>query len=241
MTTGAEPLREGSTGRPGESRTPRAFAPEPFIARAASWASLAASFVLSASTWVAVALLAGFARWAAPFMPLVVDGYIVTALTLWLSPVSAKIAGTAKRHTYGAALVGVLVQSAYHAFIVWDATGSHWRTTVAAAVGALPPLFAALAVHMRALIRRETRKPEVAPAPLPPLPAPESLPATVPATAAELFAGNLPAAPVSPAPGGRRAAIERLRRDHPGITKGEVAARLGCSERTVYNAWRQPW
>ncbi len=142
---------------------------EPRLAAAASWAVLAASFGLSAATWIALARLAGFdnrvvlagvvAVSMAWLMPIAVDGYIVVALVLWMAPVPAKVAAFAKRNTYGAALVGVAAQSAYHALTVLAATGVVWRCVLAAVVGALPPGVAALAVHMRALIRRETGQP----------------------------------------------------------------------------------
>jgi hypothetical protein len=135
---------------------------EPRLAAAASWAVLAASFGLSASTWIALADLAGFTDrigWfrLAWLMPVAVDGYVVVALVLWMAPVPAAVAKFARANTYAAASIGVAAQSAFHAFLIHDQTGSWWRTTLAALVGALPPAGAALSVHMRALIRRESR------------------------------------------------------------------------------------
>ena len=52
--------------------------------------------------------------------------------------------------------IGIAAQSAYHALLTWSLTSSAWRTVLAALVGSLPPAFAGLAVHMRALIRRES-------------------------------------------------------------------------------------
>ncbi|WP_203704411.1 hypothetical protein [Asanoa iriomotensis] len=130
----------------------------------ASWAVLAASFGLSATTWVALAELAGFTATLsiadlvlrlAWLMPVAVDGYVVVALVLWMSPVPPKVAAFAKKNTYGAAGIGIAAQSAYHLLHTASTTDQLWRVVLAAIVGALPPAVAALAVHMRALIRRE--------------------------------------------------------------------------------------
>lgn len=137
------------------------------LASFASWVVLFASFGLSAATWIALADLAGFHRSAPlPFtgvraqltwlMPIAVDGYVVVALMLWMSPVPAKVAAFAKKNTYAAATVGVIAQSAFHCASVASATNSTWRAVMAAVVGAIPPAGAALSVHMRALIRRES-------------------------------------------------------------------------------------
>jgi hypothetical protein len=140
---------------------------EPRLAAIASWAVLVASFALSASTWIAMAVLAGFTDTATLpvigvtlhvswLMPVAVDGYVVVALVLWMSPVPVSVAGFAKKNTYGAAGIGIVAQSAYHLLFTLSATDQIWRVALAAIVGALPPAVAALAVHMRALIRRET-------------------------------------------------------------------------------------
>lgn len=139
-----------------------ARAGEPRLSALASWAVLAASFGLSASTWIALADLAGFTDTVAGFrlawlMPVAVDGYVVVALVLWMSPVPAAVARFARANTYAAASIGVTAQSAFHAFEIHDETGIWWRTLLAAVVGALPPAGAALSVHMRALIKRESR------------------------------------------------------------------------------------
>jgi hypothetical protein len=140
---------------------------EPRLAAVASWAVLTASFGLSASTWIALAKLAGFTATLsvshlgitlsmAWLMPVAVDGYVVVALVLWMAPVPAKVAEFAKHNTYGAASIGIAAQSAYHLLFTLSTTGSAWRVVMAAVVGALPPAVAGLAVHMRALIRRES-------------------------------------------------------------------------------------
>jgi len=137
---------------------------EPRLASIASWAVLVASFGLSASTWIALAILAGFTAEVtvdgftarlAWLMPIAVAGYVVVALVLWMSPVPNKVTTFAKKNTYMAAGIGIVAQSAYHALLAWSSTGVIWRTVLAALVGALPPAVAGLAVHMRALIRRE--------------------------------------------------------------------------------------
>lgn len=134
---------------------------EPRLASVASWAVLAASFGLSAATWIALAELAGFTGHLSGFrlawlMPVAVDGYVVTALVLWMSPVPAKVAAFAKTNTYAAALIGVAAQSAFHCLTVYAASHELWQASLAAVVGAIPPAGAALTVHMRALIRRES-------------------------------------------------------------------------------------
>jgi hypothetical protein len=162
---------------------------EPRLASVASWAVLAASFGLSATTWVALAELAGFtARLTvadvtlrlAWLMPVAVDGYVVVALVLWMAPVPPRVAAFAKRNTYGAAGIGIAAQSAYHLLHTASITTELWRVVLAAIVGALPPAVAALAVHMRALIRREsgtTATPDTTPVPVPsPTMAPDNPP-----------------------------------------------------------------
>lgn len=140
---------------------------EPRLGAIASWAVLGASFGLSAATWVALAELAGFTQtWTLPeqsitlalawLMPVAVDGYVIVALVLWMAPVPEKVAQFAKWNTYGAASIGIVAQSAYHLLDTLSATNEAWRVVLAAVVGALPPTVAGLAVHMRALIRRES-------------------------------------------------------------------------------------
>jgi hypothetical protein len=138
---------------------------EPRLAAVGSWAVLGAAFGLSASTWIALARLAGLTGRSgigsatvdlAWLMPVAVDGHLVVSLVLWLAPVAERVRHFAKVNTYGAAGVGIVAQSAYH--LAMTATGvgvPGWRTAMAAAVGALPPTVAALAVHMRALLRHE--------------------------------------------------------------------------------------
>ncbi len=198
---------------------------EPFLAAVASWAVLIASFALSASTWIAMAVLAGFTGGLhVPFtgvtlhvswlMPVAVDGYVVVALVLWMSPVPATVAAFAKKNTYGAAGIGIAAQSAYHLLITQSETHQSWRVALAAIVGALPPAVAAVAVHMRALIRRETDRTPVTASGTPtatalsvsaPAPTPITVPApTVPALATPSITAPQPAdtpkPPQEPAP-----------------------------------------
>lgn len=163
---------------------------EPRLASIVTWAVLVGSFGLSASTWIALAELAGFdGKWSvgdltvklAWLMPTVVDGYLVVALVLWMSPVPPHIAAFARKNTYGSAAIGIMAQSAYHSLLTWSATGLLWRAVMAALVGALPPLFAGLAVHMRALIIRGRNQtaPVVAEVPVAQVkPAPPQVPPT---------------------------------------------------------------
>jgi hypothetical protein len=206
---------------------------EPRLASVASWAVLGASFALSASTWIAMAVLAGFTGSAhLPFtdvslhvswlMPVAVDGYVVVALVLWMSPVPASVAGFAKKNTYGAAGIGIVAQSAYHLLATQSETSELWRVALAAIVGALPPAVAALAVHMRALIRRETST-TVLPAtvstvPARPAPAPSTPPAStaIPAVAAPDKPSTDPTPHTRPEP----AAVREV------PTPADVAARI---------------
>jgi hypothetical protein len=141
------PIRTRSTG-------------EPRLASVASWAVLVASFGLSASTWIALARLAGFTDTLtvpvlditlamAWLMPIAVDGYVVVARVLWMAPVPAKVAAFARKNTYGAAGIGIAAQSAYHLLFTLSTTDEAWRVVLAAIVGALAPAVAGLAVHMR--------------------------------------------------------------------------------------------
>jgi hypothetical protein len=138
---------------------------EPRLASFASWLVLVASFGLSASTWIALGVLAGFTATLsvvdvtlrlAWLMPVAVDGYVVTALVLWMAPVPAKVAAFARKNTYLAAGIGIIAQSAYHLLSTMSTNGQLWRVVMAAVVGALPPALSAGAVHMRSLVRRES-------------------------------------------------------------------------------------
>ncbi|MDR7273609.1 hypothetical protein [Catenuloplanes atrovinosus] len=140
---------------------------EPRLALYASWAVLAASFGLSASSWIALARVAGFndeltipgagvTLASAWLMPVAADGYVVVALVLWMAPVPERVAAFARWNTYAAAGVGIVAQSAYHFLSTLSTNQEAWRVGLAAFVGALPPIFAGLAVHMRALLRRES-------------------------------------------------------------------------------------
>ncbi|MFI6079297.1 hypothetical protein ACIA5C_48135 [Actinoplanes sp. NPDC051343] len=226
---------------------------EPRLASIASWAVLAASFALSASTWIAMAVLAGFTSAAtlpvigvtlkvAWLMPVAIDGYVVVALVLWMSNVPATVAEFAKKNTYGAAGIGVAAQSAYHLLMTQSETNQSWRVVLAAVVGALPPAVAALAVHMRALIRRETDRTTVAsgttPATKPTVPAPAATPITV-------AVSTLPTVPApsitAPRPADPRPTEEPTTtpepvpgtRTEPVPTPAEVAARVTPSPTSI--------
>jgi len=138
---------------------------EPKLASFASWLVLIASFGLSASTWIALGVLAGFTGQLgflrlAWLLPLAVDGYLVVALVVWMSDVPQRVARFARTNTYVAATIGVAAQAAFHALTIWTGSGTLWRAGLAAIVGALPPGVAALAVHLRALLRRENGREE---------------------------------------------------------------------------------
>jgi hypothetical protein len=178
---------------------------EPRLASFASWAVLTASFGLSASTWIALAALAGFTSQVTVFgvtarlawlMPISVDGYVIVALVLWMSPVPTVVTAFAKKNTYMAASIGIVAQSAYHALLTWSTTETMWRTVLAALVGSLPPAVAGLAVHMRALIRRHGNAIPAAGTPTTPVvatvPDPQPMPAAVP--------NPIPTPIVAPAP-----------------------------------------
>ena len=134
----------------------------PRLAALVSWLVLGASFGLSAATWIALARLAGLTGHLplgadlAWLMPVAIDGYVVVALLLWMAPVPATVARFARTNTYAAASLGVAAQSAYHGLTILAETHVVWRAVLAAVVGAAPPAVAALAVHMRALLVRET-------------------------------------------------------------------------------------
>src|SRR4051794_14892267 len=111
---------------------------EPRLASIASWAVLTASFGLSATTWIALARLAGFTATVsipafgvvlamAWLMPIAVDGYVVVALVLWMAPVPTKVTRFARRNTYGAAGIGIAAQSAYHLLFTLSTTNQLWR------------------------------------------------------------------------------------------------------------------
>lgn len=146
---------------------------EPVLSLVGSWAVLGASFALSADTWIALAEIAGFTRKIhfpeftfamAWLMPICVDGYVLVALTLWMSPVPARVAKFAKYNTYVAAGIGIAAQSLYHLLTAMGTATEDWQIWLAALVGAFPPALAGLAIHMRALIRRESNNTQTEPA-----------------------------------------------------------------------------
>jgi hypothetical protein len=224
------------------SRTPSPTG-EPRLASVASCAVLVASFGLSASTWIALARLAGFTDTVtvlgidlamAWLLPVAVDGYIVVALVLWMAPVPPRVAGVARRNTYLAAGVGIVAQSAYHLLYTLSTTSESWRVVLAALVGALPPAVAAVAVHMRVLIRRESHTTAVAS--VPPIPA-----LTVPAQPSTIDAQ--PAVPTTTdGPAASNAQLSLVDTDpveparqpvRPGVpTPAEVATRITNSRTT---------
>jgi hypothetical protein len=227
---------------------------EPRLAAIASWAVLAASFALSASTWIAMAVLAGFTSAAtlpvidvtvrvAWLMPVAIDGYVVVALVLWMSNVPATVAEFAKKNTYGAAGIGIAVQSAYHLLMTQSETDQSWRVVLAAVVGALPPAVAALAVHMRALIRRENDRTPVTvsgttPVTAPPVSTPAATPITVPASTLPTVAAPSITAPrpADPAPIEEPAATPEpatATRPEPVPTPAEVATRVTPSPTSI--------
>ncbi|MFG3602094.1 hypothetical protein [Micromonospora chersina] len=213
----------------------RLVAGEPRLASIASWAVLAASFGLSASTWIALATLAGFtARITVPgtsvslalawLMPIAVDGYVVVALVLWMAPVPARVAAFAKKNTYGAAGIGIAAQSAYHLLQTNADTDETWRVAMAAIVGALPPAVAGLAVHMRALIRRESgRTLTAATGTAPASPAPAETP-TLTVSAVPTPMPVRPELPIVPATVSAEPAPTPVRSDVP--TPAQVATRI---------------
>ncbi len=137
---------------------------EPKLAKRASWVSILCSFVLSAETWVKLAELAGFTgtlkmgvtvpiigdtlrtSWA---MVGVVDAYVISALVLWTFTTNRDLAAFARKNTYAAALVGVAAQSVYHGATAFLAGAAIVLVVLSVVMGAIPPMFAALGIHMR--------------------------------------------------------------------------------------------
>lgn len=219
---------------------------EPRLSALASWLVLGASFGLSASTWVALAALAGFDHRLAWLMPVAVDGYVIVALVLWMSPVPARVARFARANTYAAASVGVSAQSAFHAFLIYDQTGSVWRTALAAIVGALPPAGAALSVHMRALIRREARPAQPVDTSVdtpadPPSVQPQVRTPAEPDTTADADEPVEPPRPAAKVPVKRPFAVTQraaAAMQADGMEVPAIAEALGISERQVRRALR---
>lgn len=183
---------------------------EPAIGKIGAWSALVASFGLSFATWVALAVLAGFDQmvtlpWVgytmavAVLMPVAVDGYVASSLALWMAAVPPAIQDFARKNTYAAAGVGVVAQSTYHGVTVYQATEDAARCVLALGIGALPPLFAALSVHARALVRKYAREQAAqdvtATAEREPVPTPAAPAVTVPMPTPEVVTVPVPAAP----------------------------------------------
>ncbi len=238
---------------------------EPRTAGLVTWLVLGASFGLSASTWIALAVLAGFDPRLAPLMPVAVDGYVVVALLLWMAPVPAKVASFARANTYAAAGIGVAAQSAYHGLTQWSVTGVVWRAAMATVVGALPPAVAALSVHMRSLVRRESarrstvveREPATPPtspqlppvepvsaqvsAPTEPAALPPPLPEPIMEPAPEVQPSARPRKAAPAAAPRRPFAVTQLAAasmEAGGMEVPQIALALGISERQVRTALR---
>ena len=78
-----------NAGRPdvwGAAPVARGRSGEPRLGAVASWVVLAASFGLSASTWIAIATVAGFS--AGVSVPVPDVGLVVTLRLAWLMPVA---------------------------------------------------------------------------------------------------------------------------------------------------------
>jgi len=150
-------------------------------------------------------------------MPVAVDGYVVVALVLWMSPVPAQVAAFAKKNTYLAAGTGIVAQSAYHLLFTMSTTHQGWRVVLAALVGALPPTVAGLAVHMRALIRRHstTNQPSIVDTAT----VPAAVPRPAPATPSTMDTPTQPVQPTQPPEPVRPALV-------PVPTPAAVAARI---------------
>jgi hypothetical protein len=166
-----------------------------------------------------------------------------------MSPVPATVAEFAKKNTYGAAGIGIAAQSAYHLLMTQSETNQSWRVVLAAVVGALPPAVAALAVHMRALLRRETDRTTAAsgtaratkpartttPVSVPAVPDPVQVPApTLPAVSAPSITAPRPAG--TPKPSTTPAATPEpvtAPRTEPVPTPADVAARVTPSPTKV--------
>lgn len=207
------------------------------------WAVILASFALSATTWIALAELSGFTEKTAAgtvtwhlswLMPVVVDGYVVVALLTWMAPVPRDVAEFARRNTYFAAALGTLVQSGYHATL--GARESLVNAVLALIMGAMPPGFAALAIHMRTIVIRRSVQParaahathatHTAPsrqAEAPPAPSPKATPPRPPKATPALEA------PKAKAPA--RVAPEPVGGDELGEARAKHHARL------LYEAW----
>jgi hypothetical protein len=132
---------------------------------------------------------------------------VVVALVLWMAPVPARVATFARKNTYGAAGIGIAAQSAYHLLHTLSDNQQAWRVVLAAIVGALPPAVAGLAVHMRALIRREssTDAGTRGTVPIPTGPAQPNIQLSTTGTAAPEPAG--PAVSTTPGPSTQDAAV----------------------------------
>lgn len=227
---------------------------EPRLAGFVSWLVLGASFGLSASTWVSLAVMAGFTGTLAGvlplawLMPVAIDGYVVVSLVTWMSPVPAHVARFARTNTYAAALIGVAAQSSFHALTIWTFTGVMWQAVLAAIVGALPPAVAGLAVHMRALIRRHSGRAVSAPVSTPAMPAaqdvaPDMRPVSAPVRtdsaltestgAMPIVTADQPASDVQLTPDEAKETAIALRAMYPDMPRATIGARIGRSVKTV--------
>lgn len=124
---------------------------EPKMAVRASWVSILCSFVLSADTWVKLAEMAGFSHRVSWAMVGVVDAYVISALVLWTFTTNRELASFARKNTYAAALVGVAAQAGYHGWQAGARGAAVIVIILSIVVGALPPLFAAVGIHMRSI------------------------------------------------------------------------------------------
>lgn len=173
-----------------------------------------------------VTLLPGIADWklnTAITLPIGMETYAGFAIKTWLSRnVSDRARSFARWSTIVSLGVGSFGQVAYHLMAAAGWKAAPWPIVIV--VSCLPVAVLGMGAALAHLIREDVPQED----------AKESGSETSELDA--LLSGDLPEAPVSPAPAGRWEQIQMIRRENPGITQPEVARLLGVSDRTVRNA-----
>lgn len=119
-----------------------------------SLAALLGSFALSAVTWIGIGGITGYGSMRI-IMPLVVDAYIVTAISIGMSTDKLQVARSAYYHALSAAIIGTVAQAVFHCASIWSETHTPWKAMLAFVGGGLPPSFAFLGVHLLGMDQQE--------------------------------------------------------------------------------------
>jgi hypothetical protein len=171
--------------------TPHVPASAVTIAKIGGTIALAAAAAMSFQTLLGLARILGYARWNSPLLPLSLDVYAATAISVgYRIPAGHRARTTATTNAALALALTVCCNGLYHWLALAGPTiSTHLRTELLVAVSALPPIVVERILHLQ---RAVSSGPGTEP------PGTERHAQSVPDPAR---ATRVPARPVAPAPG----------------------------------------